>query len=521
MSLEALLSAPSFTEFCADFVRCSGRPGRLPVVVTLPADTLTPVGAYLRLRNRSSHSFLFESVEGGEHLARYSFVGFAPTLLFRSWDQRIELEWREGPAAGQVSASEGDPLALLRQLTQRAPLIDKDGLPRFLGGAVGFFGYDSVRLIERVPRDNPDTLGTPDINLAFHDRLIAFDHLRAIAHAVRLVEVRGTESEAELKPLWEEACAELQQLRADLSGPLPQLPSGPMDSRPPSDPTFESTETEASFTAKVAIAKEHILAGDVFQVVLSQRLSTDISCDPFAIYRADRMVNPSPYLFHLAMGEHTLVGASPEMLVRAEQAHVQTLPIAGTRRRGENEAEDQVLADDLLADPKECAEHQMLVDLGRNDIGRVARFGSVAIPQHMVIQRFSHVMHMVSRVTGTLREDVDSLDALYACFPAGTVSGAPKVRAMEIIDAQETTARGVYAGAVGYLDYRGDLDTCIAIRTVVVHKGRAHVQAGAGIVADSVPQLEFEETLAKAKALLQAIRLAEGGLLGTSPEGGQ
>jgi anthranilate synthase component 1 len=226
------------------------------------------------------------------------------------------------------------------------------------------------------------------------------------------------------------------------------------------------------------------------------------------------MVNPSPYLFHLAMGEHTLVGASPEMLVRCEQGHVQTLPIAGTRRRGADEAEDRALAAELLADPKERAEHQMLVDLGRNDIGRVARFGSVAIAEHMVIQRFSHVMHMVSRVTGVLNDDVSALDALYACFPAGTVSGAPKVRAMEIIEEQETTARGVYAGAVGYLDYRGDLDTCIAIRTVVVHEGRAYVQAGAGIVADSVPALEFEETLNKARALLEAIRLAECGLLG-------
>ena len=514
MSLEALLSGPTFTDFCADFARCDGQPGRLPVVATLPGDTITPVAAYLRVRDRSSHSFLFESVEGGEHLARYSFVGFAPTLLFRCWGAKVELEWREGDRLGEVEQIEGPPLEVLRGLTERAPLVDKEGLPRFLGGAVGFFGYDSVRLIEEIPRGNPDPLDTPDINLAFHDRLIAFDHLRAIAHLVRLVEVTGVESEAELKLLWKSACAELDQLRTDLGGTLPHLPSGPAVSTPEAAPSFEATETAASFEAKVAIAKEHILEGDVFQVVLSQRLSTDIACDPFAIYRAVRMVNPSPYLFHLAMGEHTLVGASPEMLVRCEQGHVQTLPIAGTRRRGADEAEDRALAAELLADPKERAEHQMLVDLGRNDIGRVARFGSVEIAEHMVVQRFSHVMHMVSRVTGTLRDGVSALDALYACFPAGTVSGAPKVRAMEIIEEQETTARGVYAGAVGYLDYRGDLDTCIAIRTVVVHEGRAYVQAGAGIVADSVPALEFEETLNKAKALLEAIRMAECGLLG-------
>lgn len=514
MSLEALLSGPDYSEFRADAARGGGQPSRVPVILTLPADALSPVGTYLRLRDRSSHTFLFESVEGGERLARYSFVGYEPTLLFRSWGTRVEIEWRRGDRTGEVEHPEGDPLQLLRELTGRAPLVEKDGLPRFLGGAVGFFGYDSVRLVEEVPRSNPDPLGTPDINLAFHDRLIAFDHLRALAHLVILVELHGNEDEDALTAEWTAACEELRSLRAHLETPLPELPCGPPPVPGASEgPQFESNESSESFQAKVAEAKEHILAGDIFQVVLSQRLSTEVTGDPFAIYRAVRIVNPSPYLFHLEMGEHTLVGASPEMLVRVEGSRVQTLPIAGTRRRGHSEAEDEALAAELLQDPKERAEHEMLVDLGRNDLGRVARFGSVALAEHMEVQRFSHVMHLVSRVVAELREDVDALDALYACFPAGTVSGAPKVRAMEIIEEQEQTARGVYAGAVGYLDYRGDLDTCIAIRTVVITAGQAHVQAGAGIVYDSVPEHEYEETRNKARALLQAIHWAQRGLL--------
>jgi len=514
MSKPNPLSPPQFEEFRADCSRSGGCPARVPVVWTIPADTLTPVGAYLRLRDRSAHNFLFESVEGGEHLARYSFVGFAPSHLIRAWGQRIEVESCNGSHAGTVETKDGDPLALLRETTRRAPLIEKPGLPRFLGGAVGFFGYGSVRLFENIPATNPDLLDTPDINLAFHDQLIAFDHPRAVAHIIRIVEVTGLETTDELKILWEGARSEVSDLRDTLASPLPSLPGSAQTAASTAPISFQSNEDQASFETKVARAKEHILAGDIFQVVLSQRLSTDITCDPFAIYRAVRIVNPSPYLFHLRMGEHTLVGASPEMLVRSEKGRLETLPIAGTRRRGRSAEEDLALAEELLADPKERAEHQMLVDLGRNDIGRVARFGTVELAEHMVIQRFSHVMHLVSRVVGELREDADALEALYACFPAGTVSGAPKVRAMEIIEEQESTARGVYAGAVGYLDYRGDLDTCIAIRTVVVHQGKAYVQAGAGIVMDSIPSHEFEETRNKARALLEAIRLAESGLLG-------
>ena len=518
MSVEALLSKPTFKDFLTLRGSKEGSACRVPVVQTLPADSLTPVAAYLRLRDQSSHNFLFESIEGGEHLARYSFVGFRPSLLLRVWPDRTELEWREGPRAGEVDHPEGDPLDLLRSITARAPLVDVPGLPRFLGGAVGFFSYDSVRLIEDVPRRNPDPLDTPDINLAFHDRLLAFDHLRSLVHLVRIVELRGNESNAEARGLWEEARGELIDLEQQLRRPLHRKAAGnsgdSAQAKRDATPTFKSTESRASFEGKVARAKEHILAGDIFQVVLSQRFSAPLQVDPFELYRAVRVINPSPYLFHLAMGDHSLVGASPEMLVRVEGDEVQTLPIAGTRKRGANEAEDRELAEGLLADPKECAEHEMLVDLGRNDLGRVARFGTVALAEHRVIQYFSHVMHMVSRVVARLRDDVDALDALYACFPAGTLSGAPKVRAMEIVEEQEVAARGVYGGAVGYLDYRGDLDTCIAIRTVVVHKGIAHIQAGAGIVFDSVPEHEFEETRNKAGALLQAVRIASEGSLG-------
>ncbi|MEE2829840.1 MAG: anthranilate synthase component I [Myxococcota bacterium] len=512
MSLAALLTGPDFDEFCSDAASAEGAV-RIPVVMTLPGDTLTPVAAYLRLREQSSHTFLFESVEGGERLARYSFVGFEPTFLLRCWGEHVELEWRQGPRAGTVEIPALPPLEFLRELTSRAPLVEKPELPRFLGGAVGFFGYDSVRLVEEVPRNNPDPLGTPDINLAIHDRLLAFDHLRALVHLVQIVELEGSETKEQLRSIWEVARAGLGELRERLQQPL-LLPTRSSDpDKPATTPTFHSNETAESFSDKVLRVQEHILAGDIFQAVLSQRLTTEIDVDPFAIYRAVRILNPSPYLFYLAMGDHTLVGASPEMLVRVEEGQVQTLPIAGTRKRGATEAEDQALEEELLADPKERAEHEMLVDLGRNDLGRVARFGTVKLAEHMEVQRFSHVMHLVSRVVGELRDEADALDALYACFPAGTVSGAPKVRAMEIIEEQEKSARGVYAGAVGYLDYRGDLDSCIAIRTVVVTGRQAHVQAGAGIVYDSIPEHEYQETRNKAGALVEAIRWAQSGLL--------
>ena len=504
-----MLGTTSEHEFLAQAAKMQAGLGvRIPVVRTLPADLITPVSAWLRLRNLSSHSFLFESIEGGERLARYSFAGGRPTLLLRSWGSRIEVEHCTGSEPNREQL-QGDPRKLLRELVDRAPLAESQALPRFLGGAVGFFGYDSVRLQEEVPRDNPDPLSTPDLNLAFHDEILAFDHLRALLHLVRVVELPADSGIETWKTLYAQAIESLNELQDLLVTPIESVPRGTQGL----EPQFRSNLTRSEFTAAVHRAKEHIRSGDIFQVVLSRRLSAKIDADPFAIYRALRVLNPSPYQFFLELGEHTLIGASPEMLVRVEGSTVETMPIAGTRPRGHNAEEDERLRRELLADPKERAEHEMLVDLGRNDIGRVSDFGSVELVKHAQVQGISHVMHMVSQVRGRLAPKLDALDALYSCFPAGTVSGAPKVRAMQIIEDLEPTARGVYAGAVGYLDYRGDLDTCIAIRTVVHCHGEAHVQAGAGIVYDSVPEHEFIETENKAKALLEAIRWAECGEL--------
>lgn len=483
---------------------------RVPVVRTLPADLHTPVGAYLRLRDRSRYTFLFESVEGGERLARYSFVGCAPWAVVRSWGERIEFEHLRGPRGGVVERSTGDVREFLRRLQRRAPLVEVDGLPRFLGGSVGFFAYDAMRLVEDIPRTNPDPLQTPDVDLALHDTILAFDHLRACLHLVHIVELSLEERDDEgaLDLAWSHAERELTAVARALAAPCPPPPSGRADA-----PTWEEEVDKDGFLASVATAKEHILAGDVFQVVLSRRLTADYAGDPFAVYRALRVLNPSPYLFFVELDTHTLAGASPEFLVRVEHGVVETLPIAGTRRRGVDAAEDEFLAADLLADPKELAEHEMLVDLGRNDLGRVSQFGTVELVDHRIIQRFSHVMHMVSRVRGRMRDDKGALDALFATLPAGTLSGAPKVRAMEIIEELEPTARGVYGGAVGYLDYRGELDVCIAIRTAVFTGGRVHVQAGAGIVYDSVPLSEYEETNSKARALVEAVHMAAEGAL--------
>ncbi len=482
----------------------------MPVVRRLPADLHTPVSVYLRLRDRSRYTFLFESVEGGERLARYSFVGCAPWAVVRAWGDTVQLEHLRGPNAGALTTSQGDVRDVLRDLQRRAPLVELDDLPRFLGGAVGFFAYDAVRLVEAIPRTNPDPLGTPDVDLALHDTVVVFDHLSATMVLVHIVELTADErDDAEALDLaWNHAETELRALARALAEPCPAPPRGRSEA-----PEFVSDVDREAFLAMVERGKEHIRAGDVFQVVLSRRLTAPFRGDPFAVYRALRVLNPSPYLFFVELDTHTLAGASPEFLVRVERGVVETLPIAGTRRRGATPAEDEELERSLRADPKEWAEHQMLVDLGRNDLGRVSRFGTVQVVQHGEVQRFSHVMHLVSRVRGTLRDGVGALDALFATLPAGTLSGAPKVRAMQIIEELEPTARGVYGGAVGYLDYRGELDVAIAIRTAVFVGGQVHVQAGAGIVYDSVPEAEFEETLSKARALIEATRLAASGAL--------
>jgi anthranilate synthase component 1 len=459
------------------------------------ADTLTPVGVFERLGELSPFRFLFESVTGGEHVSRFSFLGAAPRAVATLWPDRLEVEER-----GTKVERRGDPLAALRATLSEIAAEGHPELP-FTGGWVGFFGFDLVRLVERLPNRPPDPFEVPVAVLGRFDHLVAFDHARQRVVAVAN-EIDGLVGS-------DEARADLERLAALLTSNVPSsglelvAPSvaETLEARPSIDPP--------AFEAAVERARELIAAGDIFQVVLARRFTLPGACpSPVAVYRALRAINPSPYMVLLETPTVDLIGASPEMLVRKVGRRVETRPIAGTRPRGRDEAEDRALAAELLADPKERAEHLMLVDLGRNDLGRIARAGSVAVGQFMEIERYSHVMHIVSDVEAEMAADREPLDALLACFPAGTVSGAPKIRAMEIIDELEPEARGPYAGAVGYLSYSGDLDTCISIRTLVVRNGEVSVSAGAGIVADSDPAAEERETRHKAAALLAAVELA-------------
>ncbi|MDQ3855194.1 MAG: anthranilate synthase component I [Chloroflexota bacterium] len=474
------------------------RPGVLiPVFREILADLETPVSAYLKLLD-GPYGFLLESVEGGERLARYSFLGSRPHAVATFYPDRATLVSSTGAVEELASA---DPLDLVRRELAR-PVIGKPShLPRFLGGAVGYLGYECARLWERLPTPERNTLGAPAAVLMFVDTLLVFDHLRHRALALSHARVDGDQEDA-----YRQAVERIDDLVDRLSRPIPDLPvnGGTAAAGPQS-----SNLTREAYCQAVERAKEQIAAGEIIQAVLSQRLSRPTSATPFQIYRALRAVNPSPYMYFLELGEEAIVGASPELLVRVQDGEVSTHPIAGTVRRGAAPEEDEALEQQLRADPKERAEHVMLVDLGRNDIGRVAVPGTVQVTQLMDVERYSHVMHLVSHVTGMLRPDMSAVDALRACFPAGTVSGAPKIRAMEIIADLEPDQRGPYAGAVGYFGHDGNLDTAITIRTLYVKDGVAHVQAGAGIVADSVPEREYEETLSKAGALLRAIDVAE------------
>jgi anthranilate synthase component 1 len=479
----------------------------VPVVRRRSADLLTPVSAFLSLRQDADYSFLLESVEGGEKLARYSFLGRDPYRVVRATDDgaSVEIDERRRPDRSLAEVPDGNVFEVLDALIDRYDEPDIAGLPRLTSGAVGYLGYDAVRVVEDLPDAPPDDLGLPDAVWGFYDTIAAFDHAR---HQVVLMASVFVDPDTELRPAFADARSRLKQLETDLKRPSPspdpvEIPDAPMRS------TFEQEDFEDA----VRTAKEHIREGDIFQVVLSQRFSTSFSGDRFNLYRALRQVNPSPYLFYLDVDDVALVGSSPEVLVRVEDDTAEVLPIAGTRPRGDDDAEDQALADELMEDPKERAEHLMLVDLGRNDLGRVCDYDSVEVERYAHVERYSHVMHLVSSVTGQVAEGQGPMDVLAACFPAGTVSGAPKVRAMEIIDTLEPTRRGVYAGAVGYVDFRETLDTCIVIRTMVVQGSTAHVQAGAGIVADSDPTTEFEETRSKAAALREAMHVAAEGLL--------
>ncbi len=518
----------------------------IPVCRRITADLLTPVSAYLGLARGRSHAFLLESVEGGEKIARYSFMGADPYRIVRYRLPRAQsrgvspVGGGEEPVAeileaGRRSTRRGSIFALLREMTREYQPVRVPGLPPFSAGAVGYFGYDVVRLLERLPEGTADDLGLDDARLLFFSNLLVFDHVQ---HQILLIaNLFRDHGQGSLAAKYRRACESLREMEARLTRIPRSAPPfrsarargfqesmfawpgaakrAPWIARAGQVATLQvrSNFRRADYLAAVQRAKRYIRAGDIFQVVLSQRFQARVRSDPFSLYRALRIVNPSPYMYFLHLGDFDVVGSSPEMLVKVQGRTAHYRPIAGTRPRGRTEEEDRRLEQQLRHSVKERAEHIMLVDLGRNDLGRVCEYGSVKVEELMFVERYSHVMHLVSSLRGRLRRGVDCFDALAACFPAGTVTGAPKVRAMEIIEELEPTRRGVYSGCVCYLDFSGNLDSCIAIRTLLVRDGVAYVQAGGGIVADSRPEREYQETVNKARALLAALELAEGGLV--------
>jgi len=475
---------------------------RIPLVREVLADLDTPLSAYMKLAS-GPYSYLFESVQGGEQWGRYSIIGLPAEIVVRVCGKHIQVTKNKG-LIEEVEVE--DPLDWIEEFRLRFKLPEVEGLPRFTGGLVGYFGYDTIRYIEPrlAENPNPDPLGTPDILLMVSDEVLVFDNLSGKLLIVVHVDPAN-------RGAYENGQARLDQLvlqlekgkRHDVSSNKP---------RAVNEKDFTSGFSREEFEAAVDRIKKYIVDGDAMQVVISQRLSIPYQASPMDLYRSLRCLNPSPYLYFLDLDDFHIVGSSPEILVRVEDGEVTVRPIAGTRRRGENAEADQNLEEDLLNDPKELAEHLMLIDLGRNDVGRVAEIGSVKLTDKMIVERYSHVMHIVSNVIGQVSEGQSALDVLRATFPAGTLSGAPKIRAMEIIDELEPIKRGVYGGAVGYLSWQGNMDTAIAIRTAVIKDGTLHIQAGAGVVADSVPALEWEETMNKARAVFRAVAMAEGGL---------
>jgi anthranilate synthase component I len=487
---------PDFREF----QRLAKQGNLIPVYDVFPADLLTPVSAYLRLAQGARYSFLLESVEGGEKIARYTFAGANPEEIFRYAGGACVLE-----SHNRIVWEERDPVTFLRARMERFRPVRLPGLPPLVAGAIGYFSYDMVRLIERLPKRLRDDIGLYDAQLMFYHGIIAFDHVQ---HRLWIVRNVHSDGEGSLRTKYNAAVREIRETRQLLEQASdPEQPKRKTKKRG-APLRITSNFRRAEYLEAVRKAKNYIRAGDIFQVVISQRFSAKTHAVPFDVYRELRALNPSPYLFYLQMNDVAVVGSSPEMLVKVQGRDVFYRPIAGTRWRGKGETEDQRLEREMLASEKERAEHIMLVDLGRNDLGRVCEYGTVKPEKLMSVERYSHVMHLVSSLRGRLREDVDCFDALMACFPAGTVSGAPKVRAMEIIEELERTRRGIYAGGVLYLDFAGNLDSCIALRTMVIKNGVAHVQAGGGIVADSTPEGEYEESVNKSKALLAALEAA-------------
>jgi len=492
---------PAYEEFCRLVEACdSGETyDAIPISRRLLADSLTPVSAFKRI-DHGGTACLFESVVGGENVGRYSFLAFDPQLVVASSGNKVTITEN-----GKSESFESEnPLTEIRSRIKEFKVASFPDMPPFTGGAVGYAGYDVVRYVEDLPNSPPDDRELPDMSFAFYDRMLVFDH---ITKTITVVALAWTKKHSSLDEAYADANARIDEMIGLLNKPDVELRCLDADLPTGEGPSFKSNFTQEQFEQAVLDCIEYIRAGDIFQVVLSQRLELEINCEPFEIYRSLRVMNPSPFMFFLRTDQTTLVGSSPEIMCRVVNNEMTVRPLAGTRKRGKTTKEDLELEAELLADEKERAEHVMLVDLGRNDVGRVAQYGSIELPDVMVVERYSHVMHISSTVTGQLQEQCDSFDALMASLPAGTVSGAPKVRAMEIIDEFEPHRRGPYAGAVGYIDYSNNMDTCIALRTMVIKGNTAYVQAGAGIVADSNPTSEYEETLNKARGLLRAIQM--------------
>lgn len=487
-----------------DFKKKAKKGNLIPVYREILADRETPVSAFQKIDD-GKYSFLLESMEGGEKWARYSFLGSRPSVIVKTFGQKAEII-RSGQTSKHVF--EQDPLEVVKKVLSEYRPVPDPSLPRFFGGAVGFMGYDVVRFFEELPLSDKAGLDTPDIFFMITDTIVIFDNVTHMIKVVSNAHVKGKPIET----AYGEAVKKINNLVKKLKAGIKIQKTRVKGKSKTQHHTLTSNFTQPMYEQAVLRAKEYIKAGDIFQVVPSQRFQTKISVEPYEIYRALRLINPSPYMYFLRCGDTAVVGASPEVMVRLEGNRIELRPIAGTRRRGVDEEEDTALAEELLADPKERAEHIMLVDLGRNDVGRVSEPGSVHVSELMVIERYSHVMHIVSNVRGRLSTGNNAYDVIRACFPAGTVSGAPKIRAMQIIDELEPTKRGPYAGAVGYFGFSGNMDTCITIRTLVIKNSVAYIQAGGGVVADSDPVAEYQETVNKAKAMMRAVEMAEKGL---------
>jgi anthranilate synthase component 1 len=496
MAQKSLLYYPDLNEF----KKLAKKGNLIPVYREIFADTETPVSAFKKL-NTVDHCFLLESVEGGEKWARFSFLGFSPSIIFKSKGRTVEVI----RGKKRETLNTDDPLATLKKIMQAYSPVEVKGLPRFFGGAVGYISYDMIRFFEKLPASTEDDLDWYDAYLMITDSLLIFDNLK---HTLKVVYNVHLDGSVNAQTAYARATAKINRMIAYLNKPLKKervKPAGRGGS-------LQSNFKKRAFERIVERAKEYIKAGDIIQTVLSQRFETNLSVKPFDLYRALRVINPSPYMYYVKMGESFIVGSSPEVLVRLEKGRVEVRPIAGTRHRGTDEKQDLLLEKDLKNDPKELAEHIMLVDLGRNDIGRIARMGTVKVDELMVVERYSHVMHLVSHVSGTLKPGRDAFDVFRATFPAGTVSGAPKIRAMEIIEELELHQRGPYAGAVGYFSFSGNMDFCITIRTMLIKNKKILVQAGAGIVADSKPDREYQETVNKALGMFKAIQKAQEGI---------